>query len=254
MKRTVGILLILLLLSGCSLRNHQSSEDFFPTGTQQTLFPPEWTQGPGQEDPLQPQEKALVRCIQSFEGELPKSSPPRQYSYQLPMIDLWGAQATACNQEIENRFEPLIRQSLEAIRKYEVPVLERLSYSSFLRGDILTLRIDRLDSDGVTGVAYYTVNAETGEAVSVQALFAAAGVEGDPEKVVNEAAIALFTRRFGSPEGAETEVTTALNRTQAGLLPLSANRMHLTENGRLKLMLELFDPKGDSTIEELELP
>ena len=255
MKRLLPMmLLLLLLLVGCNLRNRQSSEELIPTGNWR---PSEtsWTGPAGAGDsPLIPGEKTVVKTVLSYQGEIPKTYPVQSYSYQLPMIDLRGSQAQGCNQEIENRFGSLIRQSVEAMERYEEPVLEQLSYTSYTVAGILTLRIDRRDYNGSSGQAFYTVNAETGEAVSLRELFDAAGISGDPETEVNDALMALFTGRFGQLEGADASVTTALARTQAALLPLTANRMHLTRDGQLAVALELFAPDGGSSIEELLLP
>lgn len=253
MKHLLPILLaLLLLLVGCDLRNRQNSENFMPTDTWGNI--PHATVLPQAGNSTNQRENSTVKTVLSYEGEIPLSSPITTYSYRLPMIDLAGAQACGCNQEIENRFGTLIRQSMQAMERYEQPTLECLSFVTFTRGDILTLRIDRRDTDGATAKAYYTVNSLTGDAVSVSALFEAAGISGKPEAVLNEAVLELFTSRFGSTEDASTAVTTALNRTQAALSPLTASRMHLTEDGRLTVALELFSPDGGSSMEELLLP
>ena len=252
MKRLLPILLLLLLLLvGCDLRNRRNSEDFIPSDPWESIAP---TALPPSADDRRLQENGTVKTVLSYEGEIPLSSPLKTYSYQLPMIDLAGAQAFGCNQEIETRFGTLIRQSMQAMKRYEQPTLERLSFITFTRGDILTLRIDRRDTNGETARAYYTVNSRTGDQVSVSALFEAAGITGTPQTIINEAVTAFFTARFGETEGASIAVTTALNRTQAALLPLTSNRMHLTEDGHVTVAFELFSPDGGSSMEELLLP
>ena len=90
--------------------------------------------------------------------------------------------------------------------------------------------------------------------MSLEKLFAAANVDGDPQTVINDAVIALFTSRFGDLKGAGVEVTTALNRTQGALSSLSTNRIYMTETGALRIALELYAPDGSCTLEELNLP
>ncbi len=114
--------------------------------------------------------------------------------------------------------------------------------------------MDRRDYDGASNQAWYTVDKETGEAVSVKRLFAAAGISGDPETALNEAVLDCFTARYGALEGADASHTTAWNRTQGALSPLTANRMHLNENGSLVVAVELFAPEGGSSVIELTLP
>ena len=164
MKRLLPLLLVLLLvLTACDLRNRQSSEDFIPTGTMSQNVG--WNAG-GELDTREPMERSTVKTVQFWQGEIPLTEPVRSYSYQLPFIDLDGAQAAGCNQEIEERFGLLITQSLEAMERFEDPILERLSYSSFVKSGILTLRVDWVEFDGMTSTAWYTVNAQTGEATA----------------------------------------------------------------------------------------
>lgn len=252
MKRLLPLLLAVLLLTACDLRNRQDSESFIPTGTYNHGDSVIYSSPVN--DPAGSQQKNVVKTVQSYAGEIPLSHPTRTYSYELPFIDLGGAHAAGCNQDIENFFGILIRQSLDAMERYEDPILERLSYSSFTRSGILTLRVDRRDLDGAENQAWYTVDAATGEAVSVERLFAAAGITGEPAAVLNEAVLSRFTAKYGPLEGSSADVTTAWNRTQGSLSPLTANRMHLNENGSLTVACEFFSPDGGSSVTELVLP
>ena len=252
MKRLLPLILILLLLfTGCDLSNREDSEDFFPTETYNY-----WgtAANPAQSNGSNAAQRSVVKTVQSYTGEIPLTEPTRNYSYELPLIDLAGSHAAGCNQDIENFFGTLIRQSLDAMERYEDPILERLSYSSFTISDILTLRVNRVDFDGTVNQAWYTVDAQTGEAVSVERLFAAAGITGEPMTVLNEAILAQFTARYGDLEGSDAAHTTAWNRTQGALSPLTANRMHLNTDGRLTVAFELFAPEGGSSVVELTLP
>ncbi len=249
MKRLlIFFLLLALLLTGCGLFGEGNPEEL-PDDSYQ--LDPAWTQS---NTPQQPAGKTTVKTVRSYDGEIPLTQPVESYSYRLPFIDLAGAQAAGCNQEIENRYGTLIQQSLDAMERYEDPILQRLSFTSYSFGGVLTVRVDRYDFDGSSTQAYYTVDAENGEAVSLEKLFAAANVKGEPVQVVNDAVMELFISRFGDPKGADVSVTTALNRTQGALAPLSTNRMYLTETGELRVALELYAPDGTSTLEELRLP
>ncbi len=257
MKRLILLLLILvlvlILLCGCDLRNRQDSEYFIPTGSYGAQNGDILIDNGA--DPVIPGEKTVVKTILSYTGEVPLTSPVRSYSYQLPLIDLAGAHAAGCNRDIEDFFGSMIRQSMEAMERYEDPLLERLSFTSYTLSGILTLRVDRRDFDGSESQAWYTVDAETGEEVSVKRLFAAAGISGEPQKVLQDAVTKRFTDRFGA-NGADsdTHYSTALFRTTEALQPLSANRMHLNGNGSLTVAVELFAPNGGSTLEEIYLP
>ena len=244
----LAMLLILPLLAGCEVMEGEETDNLFPTDTYN------WSYSMPVNDPGTATQKNVIKTIQFYTGEIPLTNPTRSYSYELPFIDLAGSHAAGCNQDIENFFGTLIRQSLDAMKNYEDPILERLSYSSFTRSGILTLRVDRRDFDGTVNQAWYTVDAETGEAVSVDRLFTAAGVTGDPASVLNDAVLERFTAKYGALEGAEAAVTTAWNRTQGALSPLTTSRMHLNENGSLTVAFELFAPDGGSSVVELSLP
>ena len=253
MKRLIILLLIALLLVGCDLQNRRDSEDFIPTGTFAGATANEMGGGG---DPWMPQEKSTVKTVLSYAGEVPMSEPTRAYSYQLPMIDLSGAHAAGCNRDIEDYYGSMIRSSMEAMERFEDPILERLSYSSYTISGILTLRMEQRDYDGTESQSWYTVDAETGEEVSVDRLFAAAGISGKPQTVLSEAVEKLFVKRFGATpaSAADSPYSTARFQTLEALQPLKASRMHLNENGGLTVAFELFAPNGGSTVEELILP
>lgn len=246
-----ALLTAALLLGGCGLLDPDPA-DSIPDGSY--FYGDSEASGNGNEESIFSGGDRKVKTVLNYSGEIPLTEPRRSYSYQLPMIDLGGAQAVGINNELEDRFGLLIRQSLEAMERYEEPILERLSYSSFTRNGILTLRVDRRDYDGGSFTAYYTVDAEDGSAVSVKELFNTVGLQGSPSAILSEEVTERFVQRYGSPEGADAAHTTALTRTLAALEPLTANRMHLSEDGRLIVAFELFAPDGGSSIVELTLP
>ena len=231
MKRLLLLLLILVLpLVGCELQNRQDSEDFIPTGTYNYRSSEADPAGPG--DPAS-RPTNTVKTVRSYSGEIPMTKPARYYSYELPMIDLSGAHAAGCNQDIESFFGLLIEQSLDAMKNYQEPILERLSYTTFTRAGILTLRVDRRDYDGASNQAWYTVDKETGEAVSVKRLFAAAGISGDPETALNEAVLDCFTARYGALEMRFDTVCERIRAYLAGEIPvideLEAERLYFMQ-------------------------
>ncbi|MBR6414350.1 MAG: hypothetical protein IKS21_07055 [Oscillospiraceae bacterium] len=195
-----------------------------------------------------------VKRVMNYEGEIPLSYPTKVYRYQLPMIDLPDSYTTACNQEIEALFGAKIRSSLQAMERQQEPKLESVTYFSFVHGEILTLRIDERSCNGEVSHTYYTVNAQTGKEIHAEEMLAQVGIGGEPEQVLNQRVTDLFASRFGPLEGADVDYTTALNRTQMALSPVTAKCMHLTESGRLILALTLYHPTGEITLEEIPLP
>ncbi|MBO4212286.1 MAG: hypothetical protein J5878_06495 [Oscillospiraceae bacterium] len=250
----IPLLLILnLLLSGCEVMMGEqteeiSNETYHFAGAGEIPLVSDW-ENHGTEG-----NRELVKCLMDVEGEIPASWPVDHYSYRLPMIDLAGQEAMACNREIDERYGALIRDSRHAMERSQTPGLERLSYSYFVLGDILTLRIDRQDYKGPFSQAFFTVNAVNGEAVRVQQLLAAAGMEGEPEQLLNQKLTEYYVRRFGPIDPENLAYTTALNRTQSELIGAGTNQMHLTELGQLCLSLTVYQPEGGSEAVEILLP
>lgn len=253
LKQLLLVVPLCLLLTGCDLYDDGSDETALPTGTYSAVQPGSLPSNSWKEPDFS-QSGQTVKRVMEYEGEIPLSDPTVRYKYYLPMIDLAGQQAFGCNQEIEDRYGSLIRKSLEAMKRYETPVLEKLTYSSFTIKNVLTLRIDRQDTNGETSQAFYTVHAQSGDAVTLYDLFEAAKIDRNPEQVLNQAVVKLFQSRFGSLDGADSAYTTALTRTQSELARLATNRMHLTEAGRLLVTLTVYDPNGGTTQEDLLLP
>ena len=246
----VFLSLSFLLLTGCELWDE--SRESMPTGSYHYVVTapsgiPNETVNLGQSD-------QTVKRVMNYEGEIPLSYPTKVYSYQLPMIDLPDSYAAACNREIEALFGTKIRSSLQAMERQQEPELESVRYLSFVHGDILTLQIDERSCNGKTSQTFYTVNARTGEEVSAQEMLAQVGISGEPEQVLNQRVTDLFASRFGPLEGADEAYTTALNRTQMGLFPVTTKCLHLTQAGRLILALTVYHPTGETTLEEIPLP
>lgn len=255
MKRTLfcTALLVLcgLLLAGCELLE-DAPQETLPVGSY-VLAVTSPLQPSGEKTEPEQSEQTVKRVI-NYEGEIPYSYPVKLYRYQLPFIDLPDQYAMICNQEIESLFGARIRSSMQAMESGQGPELEAVTYLSFICGEILTLRIDERSFDEKTTQTYYTLNARTGAEVSARELFAEAGINGEPEQVCNQTVTELFARRFGPPEEGNEAYTTALTRTQMGLVPLTTKWMHLTEAGQLILALTLYHPTGGMTYEEIPLP
>ena len=254
MKRILSILLAVLLLTACNPVGRQDSENFIPSDAGSHSLRPSG----GEIQPVKPgglpgSEGDTVKTVLSYKGEIPLSQPVRYYSYELPMIDLTGSYAAACNQEIEVTYGSLIRQGLEDMENYRDPALETLRWSSFVHGGILTLRIDQRNGDGSSNTAYYTVDASTGREVSLEALGAAAGISGDLREALKAAVTERYGQLYGSGQG-DSGYTTALNKTLAQLSELRAQQIHMTESGTLVAAYGCYAPQGGVSMDEVSLP
>lgn len=267
MRKLLPALLLCLLLSACDLRNRQSSDYYAPMGgvdlpdgagrveNDPAQLPETLPGQSGQtQDPELERSQGAIKTVLSYQGQIPMTDPLRYYSYALPMIDLPGSYAAGCNQELERVFGELINQSLEAMERYETPILESLSFTSYSLDGILTLRVDRRDSDGSSSEAYFTVKESNGEQASVKELLAAAGLEGDLESLLTKAITARFENRYGAVTAGDTAATTALTKTLAEIPQIGAQRMHLNADGRLTVAVNLYSPTGNADTEELVLP
>ena len=262
-RKLLPLLGLCLLLTGCDLRNRQSSELYIPTGTrsEQTAplqpvrpVPPEPTD-PEQSPGADSEENPHVRVLLEKSGSFRYGMEPVNYSYRVPMLDLPGAQAVGCNQEIDERFGAPVRQDLEAMERGEMPQISVVDFDSFELGGILTLRMFRQDQDGAFFEGYYTVEASSGERVTARDLLAAVGLSGSLAELTAAAARRTFVSRYeGTWSEEDPAYADALTRTLAGATAVTVSMAHLTRDGRLSVAAEIFSPAGGSEWTELSLP
>ncbi len=248
------LLLVCLLLSGCDLRNRQSSEDFIPTGDEESFE--QATYGIQEGEPLNP---ALigtdrVKLVLSESGEFIFSNPAIDYSYELPFIDLGGSHAIGCNQEIEASFGAAIRDSLERMEQKEEPVVKTVRFTSYLYGDVLTLHIERVDVDGGRSEAIYSVDNTSGERVSTEAFCKAAGVR--QEELTDKLKAAVEERLhvlFPDLDPEDPAFRTALIQTTAQMNDTAKLNFYLDSLGELICIARVFTPTGSEGMEELRI-
>lgn len=259
MKRLVLLLGLLLLLTGCDLRNRRASEDFIPTGNQaaaHTPAPAGTDAAPiGTAHTLPAQWDGAVKTVMTERGTF-RGAEEIPYSYQIPFLDLPDAYAMGCNQEINARFEAAAHESLDRMEHGQPPIVQEVRFTADLRDTILSLRLHRLDADGTETWGFYCVDSKTGAKPTLSAFCQAAGVEeAELPQCLRDAATALTRDIAGDQYGEDdTEYTTALTLTLSGLAQPAELPMHLTEDGRLSVIVSVYHPGGGTTSEELILP
>ena len=248
------LLLLCVILCGCDLRNRQSSEDFVPTGDVGAYEPPRGEDAPGAE--LNPGEAGMnrVKTVLSERGEYIYAYPAIEYSYELPFIDLAGAHAVGCNQEIESRFGQPIRESLAAMEQKRDPVVKTVAYTNYIFGNVLTLRVERTDTDGTQSEAIYSVDAKTGEKVSAEAFCEAVGLKKDQLKErVQRAAEERLRVLSGTVDSENPDYLLAVTQTMSLLSNVDYLNLYLNPDGKLVCIAEIFTPSGGDGMEELIL-
>lgn len=260
MKRLLLCLGLCLLLTGCTFRSRQSSEQFIPTGSL-----PEQTRpavGPVSTDvvALPSQAGGAVKTVISEEGEYEYERTTIRYSYRLPFVDLSGGYALACNQEIETNFGDPIRDSLEAMEQFRKPVVQTVSYQADLVGPVLTLRIMRTDVDGdeLPDEVYsvrYSLNATTGEKAVRADFLAAAGLTEERflELLTQQTAV-RFYQLTDAYQPTDPVCAAAYDQTIRSLSDPENLELYFTENGKLAVEITVTHPEGYLTREEVLLP
>lgn len=257
MKRLIPVLLVLLLLCGCDLRNRQDSANFIPTGTDPAAeqAPTESTQLPpaDTEQVLPGLGGGLIKEIYKASGQWPQDHPELGYFYRIPFIDLQGPYVDGCNREIDQRFRKAARDAMEAMDRYETPEVVSIDYTVGFFGTVVSLEITQTDAAGRPAFAIYNFDAETGEGVERDRLLRAAGFTAkELETLLPKAAEREFRRQFGSQERlSPVAFADALDKT----LELDAQTVtvFLTSGGRLKALVPLCDLAGGQTLVPLEI-
>lgn len=244
-----------LLLAGCDLRNRQSSENFVPGQTglpAQTEAPV--TDSVGGESPVQTGNNPVKTAL-SAKGEADFVYPALAWSYELPWIDLPDRYAMECSQEIDLRFGAPIREAMADLEQYKLPVVQKVAYQAYSVKGILTLRIERTNTDGTSARAIYSVMEQTGARVTTSDFCEAAGI---PQKellsrlnqAVEEKLLELCQGRWTRED---TPFRTALTLTLSRLAEVDRLNLYLSPEGRLIAVVEVFDPAGGSTTEEIPI-
>lgn len=263
--KSARILLLLLLcgllLTGCDLRNRKSSEEFISnvTWNRETQQPvPQTDPVPANSGiglPEDPFSSDRIKVLLNASGTWDLAIEPIEYSYQIPMLDLPGAQAVGCNMEIEANFGAPARASLEAMGRHDAPEVAVVSFVSYEHNGVLTVRMDRRDVDGSTYQAYYTVSASKGERVSVSDFLQAAGLgRRNFQEMYNEAVERRFEMEYRTTAASQGSYDAALTMTLARAAAVDESYLHLTEDGKLIAAAELISPSGGSEWVELSLP
>ena len=261
MKKTLLLLILCLALTGCNPLGRRPSDDFVPADANQLPSTYETSARPSApaETHAQPPAavgEARVKVTLDREGEYDRSRELIRYRYRVPYLDFPTEYANQCNLEIERLFYVPAEESLEEMEQYRPPIVQTVDFTTDVHGDVLSVRVNRLDVDGSLTPAVYSIHAETGEAVSPEQFLAAVGLEDqDPIRILTNAVQTRFESKYaGRYSASDLEYTTALSRTLEPLAQPGQLRMYLTEAGALHIAVELFDPRGGSTVEEISLP
>ena len=249
-------LLLCLLLTGCGLLgwDNPETEDYEEdaTGYEEVI----WTGGGG--SPLDPglvSGPSHVKTVLMEEGEYVYTNPAIEYRYELPFIDLGGTHAVGCNQEIESRFGEPIRASLAAMEQGQEPEVRTVSYSTYVFGDVLTVRVDRFNVDGSSSTGVYSVHAETGERVTTDEFCSAAVLPRDQlksrvEQAAEERLAALAPEGVGRDDPA---FNAALLQTLSVLANEDNLNLYLNPDGSLMCILQFYIPNGGMELDVIQV-
>ena len=246
MKRLMLVLLALLLLSGCDLRNRQDSANYIPTGTDQSEPGTESAQAPPEETlPSLPSVGGgVIKEIYKTSGTFYSGGSELSYSYRIPFIDLQGSYVDGCNYEIDRRFRQAARDAEAAMERYETPEVLSIDYTAGFFGDVVSLEITQIDAEGRSSFAVYNFDKQTGAGVERQQLLDAGGFTAEQmDELLRQAAEEEFRRQFGSQEElSPVAFSDALERTLE-LDPASVT-LFLTSDGQIRAMIPLYNLAG----------
>ena len=249
MKKLLFLLALCLLLCGCNPRGRQPSDDFvppdaeqLPSGVTPASRPPKTSESHAEMPAAVGVDRVRIDWERS--GEYDHSREIIYYSYRVPRLDFPTEYANYCSLEIERLFRGPAEESLEEMEQYRPPQVVTVDFTADVKGDVLSVRVFRKDTDDSVMSKTYSIHAVTGEAVTPEQFLKAVGLEGDdPVKTLTDAVRARFEARFA---GRYTASDPLAHPEQLS--------MYLAENGFLEIAVEMFDPGGGSFVEEITLP
>lgn len=145
MKKRILIfpLLLILLLSGCDLRNRRPSSDFIPATNA-----PRTTSSDNATEPVEtePEVKELTRhSVRTVVSETASYTDiygrEWTYEYRIPFVDFPTTEASTCNIEIDSLYRRAISAQLTLAETGQPLTVPKIDYECYYTGELITLNV-----------------------------------------------------------------------------------------------------------------
>lgn len=253
-KRIFAALLILvLLLCGCDLRNRRPSSDFVPA-THETDPRPTYISTEATVSQLDIMEKTFTRhCVHSVSnthGEyVDIYGKTWTYEFKLPFVDFATGEASACNREIEKRFLTIIKDQQKLEAALEPLTVTSVDFLCYTTGGLVTVNVWAENVDGTTDRSVYCFR-NNGTFATPTEIMAALWID---EEEFRTALTERLTKEYIEKNESmldNSQYTTYLDQTLEQAEDLDSLKLYASEDDRIYVSVKILSP--DRSYEDME--
>lgn len=250
------ISILLLLCSGCQMRNRRPSSDYVPsTHAPRTTAQAESTQPTKAVE--EPQEKELTRhsvrtVVQEEDSFIDIYGKSWTYDYRLPFVDYPTTEVSGCNNEIDKLYRRIIKDQKALADSNQPLSVPTIDYECYYTGDLVTVNVWAEKIDGTVDRSVYCFRADGTMAAGSEILKA---VWMDEETFLAKLRELLEARYIRDNAGKEDVVTydTNLEKTLEPITAADDISLYADSEDRVFALVALYDAHGGKTQIELEV-
>lgn len=252
----LSVLFLLLLCSGCQLKNRQPSSDFVPS-THATREAPEETETQPSDATAEPAAKVLtqhsIRMIASEEDSyVDIYGNTWKYTFRIPFVDYPTREVSDCNNEIDKHFRQIMDAQKKLVTSGQPLKTSRIDYECYYTGNLITLNIHTENTDNTLERTVYCFRSDGTMAVGSEILKAVWMDEEDFLAKLRE----LLEARYIKENAADIEVVTYdtnLQKTLDQVTTADEITLYADAEDKIFVLIPLYDARGGSSQIELEV-
>lgn len=257
MKKRLIVLAVLLvvLLSGCDLRNRKPSEDFIPASHAiRTAAPHEET-----EEPVETVNDVKELTRHSIRTVFTESQTFRDiygndwtYDYRLPFVDFPTMEASRCNNEVDRLYRRQISSQKTLAETGQPLTVPKIDYECYYTGALITLNVWEETTEGEVNRTVYCFRS-TGTMATATEILEAVWIE--PEDFLDE--LQSMVKKQYKKENKDYEDDVSYQRYLDATLAMIENvddvTLYADAEDNVFALVKMFDAKGVATQIEFEV-
>lgn len=252
----LSIAILLLLCSGCQMRNRKPSSDFIPS-----THAPRSTDFTDDTQPAAPTEESVVKeltrhsvrtIVQDDDSFVDIYGKSWTYDFRLPFVDYPTTEASVCNNEIDKIYRRIIREQENLADMNQPLTVPTINYECYYTGALISLNVWAEHIDGTEEHSVYCFRADGTLAAGSEILKA---VWMDEEAFLARLR-ELLEERYTKDNAADADVVTYDTNLEKTLKPITAAddiRIFADSEDKVFALVTLFDARGGNTLIELEV-
>lgn len=256
MKKRLIILavILVLLLSGCDLRNRRPSSDFIPaTNAPRPTSPKQETEATEPEQEIKELTRHSVRTVLSeSETYVDIYGNEWTYSFRLPFVDFPTREASQCNNEIDRLFRREISGQKTLAETGQPLTIPTIEYACYYTGTLITVNVWKEETTGDITRSVYCFRPSGTMATSGEILDA---VWMDPDEFMIKLQELVEKRYKKDNKGSEDEVTYEryYERTMEMIEDVEDVTLYADEEDKVYALVKIYDAFGGLSQIELKV-